>query len=146
MVKASSKYSNEVLRMADLMLDLDMTNKSKSELLDTLHNMENNDQRGYIELQSNIAAEQSDRYKMRREAKERDKKIKADKSGNPSFRDRPKYKPKSLLQKLKTNLSKIKEKEDKDKTKMVGGLSRKMNRGGLAKSGSADYRKKGLFY
>ena len=130
MVKASSKYSDEVLRMADLMLDLDMTNKSKSELLDTLHNMENNDQRGYIELQSNIAAEQSDRYKMKREAEKRSEKRRMDRKE----KDRTKKRLESFR------------KDSKGKAAMVGGLSRTMNRGGLSKSGSMDYRKKGLFY
>ena len=64
MAKASEKYSDEVLRMADMMLDLNMTSRSRSDLLDTLDNMEKNDRRGYIELQSNIAAEQSIRDKM----------------------------------------------------------------------------------
>ena len=128
MSKASEKYSDEVLRMADMMLDLNMTSRSKSDLLDTLDNMKKNDQRGYIELQSNIAAEQSNRYKIEKANKERNKKTMADKSGNPSSRDRSKNKRAIKFPKKRPmNLS-------------------GQSRGGLTKTGSIDYRKKGMFY
>ena len=145
--RKTENYSDELNYMADLAMELNMVGgKSKIDVLDILGRMKDNQPRMFNELQADISQEQIRKQRYEAESRERDKKIKADKSGNPSFRDRPKYKPKSLLQKLKTNLSKIKEKEDKDKTKMVGGLSRTMNRGGLSKSGSMDYRKKGLFY
>ena len=128
MAKASEKYSDEVLRMADMMLDLNMTSRSRSDLLDTLDNMEKNDQRGYIELQSNIAAEQSIRDKMEKANKERNKKTMADKSGNPSSRDRSKN-----------------ERAIKFPKKRPMNLSGQ-SRGGLTKTGSMDYRKKGMFY
>tara|TARA_R110001606_G_C14939680_1_gene599088 strand:- start:45 stop:494 length:450 start_codon:yes stop_codon:yes gene_type:complete len=145
--RKTENYSDDLNYMADLAIELNMAGgQSKIEILDVLGRMKDNQPRMFNELQADISQEQIRKDRYEAESKERDKKIKADKSGNPSFRDRPKYKPKSLLQKLKINLSKIEEKEDKDKTKMIGGLSRKMNRGGLAKTGSADYRKKGLFY
>tara|TARA_R100000278_G_scaffold65226_1_gene52304 strand:+ start:56 stop:442 length:387 start_codon:yes stop_codon:yes gene_type:complete len=128
MAKASEKYSDEVLRMADMMLDLNMTSRSRSDLLDTLDNMEKNDRRGYIELQSNIAAEQSIRDKMEKANKERNKKTMADKSGNPSSRDRSKN-----------------ERAIKFPKKRPMNLSGQ-SRGGLTKTGSMDYRKKGMFY
>ena len=129
--RKTENYSDELNYIADLAIELNMVGgKSKIDVLDILGRMKDNQPRMFNELQANIAAEQSDRYKMRREAKERSEKRRMDKKE----KDRTKKRLESFR------------KDSKGKAAMVGGLSRTMNRGGLSKSGSMDYRKKGLFY
>ena len=117
--------------MADLLLDLNMTSRSRSSTLDYLATMKNNEPEAFQELQANISQEKILQDRMRAKARERDKKTMADKSGNPSSRDRSKNE-KAMKKKI----------FKKDRPMNLSGQSR----GGLAKTGSADYRKKGLFY
>ncbi len=102
--------------------------KSKTEILDVLARMKDNQPRMFNELQGDISQEKIRMDKMKAEARERDKKTMADKSGNPSSRDRSKNK-RAL-------------KFPKKRPMNLSGQSR----GGLTKTGSMDYRKRGMFY
>ena len=128
MAKASEKYSDEVLRMADMMLDLNMTSRSKTSALDYLTTMKNNQPEAFQELKADISQEKIRDDRRKAENRERTKKTMADKSGNPSSRDRSKN-----------------ERALKFPKKRPMNLSGK-SRGGLIKTGNVDYRKKGMFY
>ena len=128
MAKASEKYSDEVLRMADMMLDLNMTSRSKTSALDYLTTMKNNQPEAFQELKADISQEKIRDDRRKAENRERTKKTMADKSGNPSSRDRSKNeRALKFPKKRPMNLS-------------------GQSRGGMAKTGSMDFRKKGMFY
>jgi len=117
--------------MADLAIELNMAGgQSKVEILDVLGRMKDNQPRMFKELQADISQEQIRKDRMRAENKERSEERRMD----TKEKDRTKKRLESFR------------KDKKGKAAMIGGLSRSMSRGGLAKTGSADYRKKGLFY
>ena len=130
--RKTENYSDELNYIADLAIELNMVGgKSKIDVLDILGRMKDNQPRMFNELQADISQEKIRMDRMKAEARERDKKTMADKSGNPSFRDRSKNK-KAMKKKI----------FKKDRPMNLSGQSR----GGMAKTGSMDYRKKGLFY
>ena len=129
--RKTENYSDDLNYMADLAIELNMAGgQSKVEILDVLGRMKDNQPRMFNELQADISQEQIRKDRMRAENKERSEKRRMD----TKEKDRTKKRLDSFR------------KDKKGKSAMIGGLSRKMNRGGLAKTGSADYRKKGLFY
>jgi len=129
--RREQNYPDEIVMMADLLRDLNMTSRSKTSALDYLATMKNNQPEVFQELKADISQEKIRMDRMKAEARERDKKTMADKSGNPSFRDRSKNK-KAMKKKI----------FKKDRPMNLSGQSR----GGMAKTGSMDYRKKGMFY
>jgi len=129
--RKTENYSDELNFMADLAIKLNMAGgQSKIDVLDVLGRMKDNQPRMFEDLQYEISREQVRKNKMEMENEKQSEKIKMDKKE----KDRTKKRLDSFR------------KDKKGKAAMIGGLSRKMNRGGLAKAGSADYRKKGLFY
>ena len=126
--RREQNYPDEIVMMADLLRDLNMTSRSKTSALDYLATMKNNQPEAFQELKADISQEKIRMDKMKAEARERDKKTMADKSGNPSSRDRSKNK-RAL-------------KFPKKRPMNLSGQSR----GGMAKTGSMDFRKKGMFY
>ena len=129
--RREQNYPDEIVMMADLLRDLNMTSRSKTSTLDYLATMKNNQPEAFQELKADISQEKIRMDKMKAEARERDKKTMADKSGNPSSRDRSKNE-KAMEKKI----------FKKDRPMNLSGQSR----GGLTKTGSMDYRKKGMFY
>ena len=129
--RREQNYPDEIVMMADLLRDLNMTSRSKTSSLDYLATMKNNQPEAFQELKADISQEKIRMDKMKAEARERDKKTMADKSGNPSSRDRSKNE-KAMKKKI----------FKKDRPMNLSGQSR----GGMAKTGSMDYRKKGMFY
>ena len=130
--RREQNYPDEIVMMADLLRDLNMVGgKSKIDVLDILGRMKDNQPRMFNELQADISQEQIRKQRYEAESRERDKKTMADKSGNPSSRDRSKNK-KAMKKKI----------FKKDRPMNLSGQSR----GGMAKTGSMDYRKKGMFY
>ena len=114
--------------MADLLRDLNMTSRSKTSALDYLATMKNNQPEAFQELKADISQEKIRDDRRKAENRERTKKTMADKSGNPSSRDRSKNeRALKFPKKRPMNLS-------------------GQSRGGMAKTGSMDYRKKGMFY
>jgi len=129
--RKAENYSDELNYMADLAIELNMVGgKSKIDVLDILGRMKDNQPRMFNELQADISQEQIRKNRLKAEAEERSEKRRMDRKE----KDRTKKRLESFR------------KDSKGKAAMVGGLSRTMNRGGLSKSGSMDYRKKGLFY
>lgn len=126
--RREQNYPDEIVMMADLLRDLNMTSRSKTSALDYLATMKNNQPEAFQELKADISQEKIRDDRRKAENRERTKKTMADKSGNPSSRDRSKNeRALKFPKKRPMNLS---------------GLSR----GGMAKTGSMDYRKKGMFY
>ena len=125
--RKAENYSDDLNYMADLAIELNMAGgKSKTEILDVLGRMKDNQPRIFNELKADISQEKIRMDKMKAEARERDKKTMADKSGNPSSRDRSKNeRALKFPKKRPMNLS-------------------GQSRGGMAKTGSMDYRKKGM--
>jgi len=129
--RKAENYSDDLNYMADLAIELNMAGgQSKVEILDVLGRMKDNQPRMFKELQADISQEQIRKDRMRAENKERSEERRMD----TKEKDRTKKRLESFR------------KDKKGKAAMIGGLSRSMSRGGLAKTGSADYRKKGLFY
>ena len=127
--RKAENYSDDLNYMADLAIELNMAGgKSKTEILDVLARMKDNQPKEFKNFQAAISEEQVRQNKRKMEAKERLKKKLADKSGNPSSRDRSKN-----------------ERAIKFPKKRPMNLSGQ-SRGGLTKTGSMDYRKKGMFY
>ncbi len=125
----AENYSDELNFMADMAIKLNMVgDQSKLDTLFYLSRMKENQPKQFKNFQAAISEEQVRKNKRKMEAKERDKKTMADKSGNPSSRDRSKN-----------------ERAIKFPKKRPMNLSGK-SRGGLTKAGSMDYRKKGMFY
>ncbi len=126
--RREQNYPDEIVMMADLLRDLNMTSRSKTSALDYLATMKNNQPEAFQELKADISQEKIRMDKMKAEAREKDKKTMADKSGNPSSRDRSKNeRALKFPKKRPMNLS-------------------GQSRGGMAKTGSMDFRKKGMFY
>ena len=127
--RKSENYSDDLNYMADLAIELNMAGgKSKTEILDVLARMKDNQPRMFNELQGDISQEKIRDDRRKAENRERTKKTMADKSGNPSSRDRSKNeRALKFPKKRPMNLS-------------------GQSRGGMAKTGSMDYRKKGMFY
>tara|TARA_B100001093_G_scaffold154281_1_gene146951 strand:- start:1629 stop:2027 length:399 start_codon:yes stop_codon:yes gene_type:complete len=128
--RREQNYPSKIVMMADLLLDLNMTSRSRSSTLDYLATMKNKQPEAFQELQANISQEQIRSDRLKRENKERSEERRMD----TKEKDRTKKRLESFR------------KDSKGKAAMIGGLSRSLSRGGLAKTGSADYRKKGLFY
>ena len=126
--RREQKYPDEIVMMADLLRDLNMTSRSKTSALDYLATMKNNQPEAFQELKADISQEKIRDDRRKAENRERTKKTMADKSGNPSSRDRSKNeRALKFPKKRPMNLS-------------------GQSRGGMAKTGSMDYRKKGMFY
>ena len=124
-------YSDKLNFMADMAVKLNMVGgQSKLDTLFYLSRMKDNQPKEFKNFQRAISEEQVRKNKMEMENEERSEKRRMD----TKEKDRTKKRLESFR------------KDKKGKAAMIGGLSRKMNRGGLAKTGSADYRKKGLFY
>ena len=124
-------YSDKLNFMADMAVKLNMVGgQSKLDTLFYLSRMKDNQPKEFKDFQRAISEEQVRKNKMEMENEERSEKKRMD----TKEKDRTKKRLESFR------------KDKKGKAAMIGGLSRKMNRGGLAKTGSADYRKKGLFY
>ena len=129
--RKTENYSDELNFMADLAIKLNMAGgQSKIDVLDVLGRMKDNQPRMFEDLQYEISREQVRKNKMEMENEKQSEKIKMDKKE----KDR-----------IKKRLDSFR-KDKKGKAAMIGGLSKKMNRGGLATSGRTDFRKKGLFY
>ena len=129
--RKTENYSDDLNYMADLAIELNMAGgKSKIEILDVLGLMKDNQPRMFNELQADISQERIRKDRMRAENKKRSEERRMDRKE----KDRTKKRLESFR------------KDKKGKAAMIGGLSRSMNRGGLSKTGSTDYRKKGLFY
>jgi len=126
--RREQNYPDEIVMMADLLRNLNMTSKSKTSALDTLATMKNNQPEAFQKLKEDISQEKIRDDRRKAENKKRTKKTMADKSGNPSSRDRSKNE-RAL-------------KFPKNRPMNLSGKSR----GGLIKTGSVDYRKKGMFY
>lgn len=126
--RREQNYPDEIVMMADLLRDLNMTSRSKTSALDYLATMKNNQPEAFQELKADISQEKIRDDRRKAENRERTKKTMADKSGNPSSRDRSKNeRALKFPKKRPMNLS-------------------GQSRGGMAKTGSMDYRKKGMFY
>ena len=129
--RKTENYSDDLNYMADLAIELNMAGgQSKVEILDVLGRMKDNQPRMFKEFQADISQEQIRKDRMRAENEERSEKRRMD----TKEKDRTKKRLESFR------------KDKKGKAAMIGGLSKKMNRGGLATSGRTDFRKKGLFY
>tara|TARA_X000001382_G_C3015510_1_gene129929 strand:- start:46 stop:444 length:399 start_codon:yes stop_codon:yes gene_type:complete len=128
--RREQNYPSKIVMMADLLLDLNMTSRSRSSTLDYLATMKNNEPEAFQELQADISQEKILQDRMKAENKERSE----ERRMNTKEKDRTKKRLDSFR------------KDSKGKAAMIGGLSKKMNRGGLATSGRTDFRKKGLFY
>jgi len=127
----AENYSDELNFMADMAIKLNMVgDQSKLDTLFYLSRMKDNQPKEFKNFQAAISEEQIRKNKREMEAEERSEKRRMDRKE----KDRTKKRLESFR------------KDSKGKAAMVGGLSRTMNRGGLSKSGSMDYRKKGLFY
>ena len=125
----TENYSDELNFMADMAIELNMVgDQSKLDTLFYLSRMKENQPKEFKNFQAAISEEQVRKNKREMQAEERLKKKLADKSGNPSSRDRSKN-----------------EKAIKSPKKRPMNLSGQ-SRGGLTKTGSMDYRKKGMFY
>ena len=126
--RREQNYPDEIVMMADLLRDLNMTSRSKTSALDYLATMKNNQPEAFQELKADISQEKIRDDRRKAENRERTKKTMADKSGNPSSRDRSKNeRALKFPKKRPMNLS-------------------GQSRGGMAKTGSMDFRKKGMFY
>ncbi len=129
--RKTENYSDDLNYMADLAIELNMAGgQSKIEILDVLGRMKDNQPRMFNELQADISQERIRKDRMRAENKKKSEERRMD----TKEKDRTKKRLESFR------------KDKKGKAAMIGGLSRSMNRGGLSKTGSTDYRKKGLFY